>query len=309
MTNNLRIVIIGLGTQGVKRKATLGKLCSGTVDPISVTAEYRKIEDVPLENYDAAFVCTPDAYKLSIIEYLVSHGKHVLCEKPLSFSAIEDYVRIENLTNQNNVKIYTAYNHRFEPSITKLKAELGADTLGKIYQIRIFYGNGTAKLVSKSGWRDSGLGVISDLGSHCVDLICYWFPEMNFSLKVASVDTFENNSPDSALLISEESNPRISIEISHCCWENTFRAEIIGEYGNLSIYGLTKWSTSQLVKQIRIFPSGIPIKSIENYEYGDKTWDLEHDYFYKFVSSEAPVDLKTDKFIFKVLALNLGSKN
>lgn len=306
---NLRIIIIGLGTQGIKRKTLLGKSCYGTVDSFSDQAEYRKVEDVPLEIFDAAFVCTPDESKLEIIEYLIGNGKHVLCEKPLLFSSIEDYERVENLANQNKVKLYTAYNHRFEPSITKVKKILNEGTLGKIYQIKIYYGNGTAKLVKKSNWRDSGLGVISDLGSHCIDLICYWFPEMNFSLKIASVDTFENNSPDNASLISEKSNPRIGIDLSLCSWKNTFRAEITGEYGNLSIYGLNKWSASKLVKHARIFPSGAPVESLESYEYGDTTWDLEHDYFNSFVSSDATVDLKTDKFIFNLLAVCSGSES
>ena len=55
----------------------------------------------------------------------------------------------------------------------------------------MFYGNGTARLVRNSYWRDQGNGVLSDLGSHLVDTSkfffddigknCLWFP--NISLK------------------------------------------------------------------------------------------------------------------------------
>ena len=39
-----------------------------------------------------------------------------------------------------------AYNHRFEPHFMRLKL-IDANKLGKIYSCRMFYGNGTARLV------------------------------------------------------------------------------------------------------------------------------------------------------------------
>ena len=38
-----------------------------------------------------------------------------------------------------------------------------------------FYGNGTAINVKNSTWRDVGQGVISDLGSHLIDLSDFLF--------------------------------------------------------------------------------------------------------------------------------------
>jgi len=223
----------------------------------------------------------------------------------LTFPKLEDFHRVERVANINNVRVYTAYNHRFEPSISETKEILDSRVLGKIYQIRIFYGNGTARLVANSNWRDTGLGVISDLGSHCVNLINYWFPNLIFSLQVCNFDSFENQAPDSALLISNNSNPRITIELSLCSWRNTFRAEIVGENGAIGIYGLSKWGESKLVKQERVLPSGVPIETTKLYEAGDKSWDLEQRYFSKLVSSKTPVDLKIDELIFNIL--NLGS--
>ena len=39
----------------------------------------------------------------------------------------------------------------------------------------MFYGNGTARLVRDSDWRDQGSGVLHDLGSHLLDTVAYWF--------------------------------------------------------------------------------------------------------------------------------------
>ena len=43
--------------------------------------------------------------------------------------------------------------------------------LGEIYSCRMFYGNGTARLVRESDWRDQGAGVLPDLGSHLLDTL------------------------------------------------------------------------------------------------------------------------------------------
>ena len=79
----MKIVVIGLGVQGKKRLAVAGKSVIAIVDPIASQADFSRIEDVPLESYDAACVCVPDSQKLPILRYLLSHKKHVLVEKPV----------------------------------------------------------------------------------------------------------------------------------------------------------------------------------------------------------------------------------
>ena len=71
----MRCVIIGLGIQGKKRLAIAGNEAVATVDPVAKDADQHRIEDVPLDSYDSAFVCTPDAAKFSLLEYLLTRGK------------------------------------------------------------------------------------------------------------------------------------------------------------------------------------------------------------------------------------------
>ena len=299
----MRVIIVGFGIQGMKRKAILVDVCSAIVDPVSNLAQFKKVEDVPLDTYDAAFVCTPDASKLSIIEYLIKNSKHVLCEKPLSFPKSDDFDRIETLANFKNVKLYAAYNHKFEKSIIDAKKMIDSNSIGRIYQLRLLYGNGTAKHVANSDWRDTGLGIIPDLGSHCISLVNYWFPNLTFSFKVVNVDSYENKAPDYALLVSDQLNPRIIIELSYCSWKNTFYTEIVGEGGTIRINGLCKWGKSKLIRMKRVLPSGIPVEDTTEYELGDKTWKIEQNYFFDLIVKNTPVDLKVDKLIFNSLNL------
>jgi len=171
----MRVVVVGLGVQGRKRLAIAGGDAVATVDPVAQDATYRRIEDVPVADYDAALVCTPDGVKLPLLTHLLGHGKHVLVEKPLIAESDADLARLRDLATAKGVACYTAYNHRFEPHLVRLKHALESGVLGKVYLAKFFYGNGTARDVRNSAWRDQGLGVFPDLGSHLLDWTLFLF--------------------------------------------------------------------------------------------------------------------------------------
>src|SRR3989338_8244017 len=139
----MKILVIGLGAQGRKRRAVAGRRIAPTVDPVVPGADYKTVQEVPLSAFDAACVCAPDPEKLPILRYLLSHRKHVLVEKPLLAGAAK-ILELIDLSKANRVACYTAYNHRFEPHIVRLKQILDEKSLGPIYLVNMFYGNGTA---------------------------------------------------------------------------------------------------------------------------------------------------------------------
>ncbi len=60
----MKVVIIGLGIQGKKRKKILEKkYFVASVDPINKDADYKSIKDVPINSYDSCFICVPDKNK------------------------------------------------------------------------------------------------------------------------------------------------------------------------------------------------------------------------------------------------------
>ena len=80
----MKIVIVGLGTQGKKRKKILKKNSYfASVDTKNKDADFKKIEDVPLGKYNTVFICTPDYEKIKIINFCIKHKKNILVEKPL----------------------------------------------------------------------------------------------------------------------------------------------------------------------------------------------------------------------------------
>src|SRR5436190_9237527 len=228
----MRVVVVGLGVQGHKRKAVAGKEAVASVDPVNPEARYKRLEDVPLEAYDAALVCTPDEVKIALLTHLLSNRKHLLVEKPLFAENNETLERLKGLAAKNRVTCYTAYNHRFEPHFVRMKELLDSGRLGRIYAIRMFYGNGTARLVRDSAWRDQGAGVLPDLGSHLLDTCRFWFGATEDKFRFVGVHCFENRAPDHVVIHNEDALPRLELEMTLLMWRNHFTCDVLAERGS-----------------------------------------------------------------------------
>lgn len=276
----MRVVIVGLGIQGLKRLAVAGSDVVATVDLVSSDANYRYIEQVPLESYDAALLCIPDTPKIEIITYLLKNSKHVLVEKPLFASDSFELKKLQDLSEVNKATCYTAYNHRFEPHFVRMKELIDSGSLGRIYSVRMFYGNGTARLVRDSDWRDQGAGVLPDLGSHLLDTMLFWLGKSKESFSIHSSNCFENKALDH-VVFGSKSVPDIQMEATLLSWKNHFYADIFAEKASAHITSLCKWGPSQFSVRERHLPSGRPHENIVTLVQNDPTWTLEYEHFKK----------------------------
>ena len=297
----MRVVVVGLGIQGKKRISVAKNDVVATVDSANGEADYQDLSQVPLELYDAAILCVPDSPKFELVEYLIQNHKHVLVEKPLWVYSSKNISRLEELAVKNSVRIQVAYNHRFEPNIIRLREIIKKNELGDLYSVSIYYGNGTARLVRDSPWRDEGQGVLLDLGSHLLDMLDFVLDLPHSITFAAFLNKFENKSPDRALLVSNKSKPVVSLEMSLCMWRNTFRFEIIGSMGSAHIDGLCKWGSSVLTLRERVLPSGVPKETTLIEPQGDPTWVAEYDDFRSNVRNKIPTSLKKDLWILNTL--------
>jgi len=274
----MRVVVAGLGVQGRKRLAIAGGDAVATVDPVAPGAGFRRIEDVPEASYDAVLVCTPDQAKIALLTYLLTRGKHVLVEKPLLAGSGGDLRQLQKLAERHRAVCYTAYNHRFEPHILRLKRALDSGELGKVYLAKFFYGNGTARDVRNSAWRDQDLGVFSDLGSHLLDWTLFLFGQPSGPLRVAAAHRFENRAYDH-FRAGFEGSPSLDFEMTLLSWRNTFRCDVFAEKGSAHIDCLCKWGPSTFTLRHRVLPSGRPAEETETLECPDPTWQAEYVHF------------------------------
>jgi len=274
----MRVVVIGLGNQGRKRRAIAASEVVATVDPVAEDADYRAIDEVPVEAYDAALVCTPDDTKIGLLTTLLDSGKHILVEKPLLASSSAALERLADLARARRAVCYVAYNHRFEPHFIRMREVLESGSLGRVYLCRMFYGNGTARDVRDSPWRDQGAGVLSDLGSHLLDTALFWFGTIDRSLTVWSANRFETRAYDH-IGFGIRGLPSLAMEATLLSWRNHFTADVYGENGSAHIESLCKWGPSTFIRRTRVLPSGRPAEEAITLVQPDPTWMAEHRHF------------------------------
>jgi predicted dehydrogenase len=274
----MRVIVVGLGVQGRKRLAVAGHAVVGTVDPVQPDAVYRALGDVPIGLYDAAVVCVPDDVKLEVLAYLLGHGKHVLVEKPLLAPDNRPLEELAALGRRHRAVCYTAYNHRFEPHFVRMKALLESGDLGRLYRCRLFYGNGTARDVRSSPWRDKGAGVLPDLGSHLLDTVRFWFGDRPWDFHVVSRHRFENAAFDH-VVVGAEGEPALELEMTLLAWRNDFTCDVLAERGSAHIASLCKWGPSTFVHRRRKLPSGRPDEEAMTLVQPDPTWAIEYAHF------------------------------
>ena len=297
----MRVIVIGLGVQGYKRKKFAGDDFVATVDPINPEADYKDVGDVPLDAYDAALCCIPDAPKVKILTYLLENGKHVLVEKPLWAESDAEIESLQALAQRNNVVLYTAYNHRFEPHYVAMRDLIQSGELGQIFHCRMFYGNGTARLVRDSEWRDHGSGVLHDLGSHLLDTSRFWFGDFGEDFDIVFASTFENRAPDHVVFASRSSRPKLEMEMTLLMWRNHFTCDIFAEKGTAHITSLCKWGPTTLTVRKRVLPSGRPPEESVTLVQEDPTWAAEYAHFTQLVAEGNQTDLSTDIWLNRLL--------
>lgn len=298
----MRVVVAGYGVQGAKRKAFAGTDCVAVVDPVREEAGFRSLADVPLDSYDAVLACIPDQPKYELLSYCIEYGKHVLVEKPLWVEREGDIAALNERAQAKGVVVYTAYNHRFEPHYVRMRDLIASRALGEIYSCRMFYGNGTARLVRESAWRDEGAGVLPDLGSHLLDTCRFWFGDVAADFSISTVNRFENRAPDHVIVANEGMRPRIELEMTLLMWRNHFTCDILAEKGTAHISSLCKWGPTIFAHRTRILPSGRPPEEAVTLVQDDPTWAAEYAHFKNLCERGGRTDLSNDLWLHRVLS-------
>lgn len=152
---------------------------------------YSDYEEFLASGVDAVIIASPNYTHGDYSIKALSHGIHVLCEKPIALSIreVEEAIKV---ANQNNCVYLPGFVNRFRKDVQQLKEIIDTNQIGKIMKI-------DAAWVRKSGmprpgsWFTSkqyaGGGVLNDLGSHILDIIMMLHDE-NINLKEIKVDGY-----------------------------------------------------------------------------------------------------------------------
>ncbi|MHA6259785.1 inositol 2-dehydrogenase [Sporosarcina sp. CAU 1771] len=133
----------------------------------NVTADYQDILND--DEIDAILVCSPTSTHLQVIKDAANAGKHIFCEKPISFSK-EDSAEALKAVEENGVKFQVGFNRRFDASFKKVHDTVKAGTIGDTQIVKITSRDPApppAEYIKNSG------GMFMDMSIHDFDIARY----------------------------------------------------------------------------------------------------------------------------------------
>lgn len=201
---------------------------------------------------DAVVICTAAGSHSELSVAALKSGKHVLCEKPMA-TGVEDAIEMVKVSKETTKKLMISHNQRrYEPHM-KARDLIKNGEIGKLLTFRTFCGIRGPEFSSVNGINNayfnkalSGRGVMSDIGSHRIDLIQYLtgsdFEEV-FSYTPTLAKTKMDGSlidvDDNAFTIAKLSNGEVGVIITS--WTsasgNDRMTMLFGSEGVIKIYG------------------------------------------------------------------------
>jgi UDP-N-acetylglucosamine 3-dehydrogenase len=172
-TRALRGAVLGLGMIG-RHHARLLQASpevefAGAVDPdgdrfgaVHDEAKiFASLDDLP--EVDFAIVAVPTEAHLAAVRALAARGAHLLVEKPLAATSAEAQELI-GVVREAGVRAAVGHVERFNPALLELRRRIAE--LGEVLLIR-------TERVGPFPDRVRDVGVVKDLGTHDLDLVCW----------------------------------------------------------------------------------------------------------------------------------------
>jgi myo-inositol 2-dehydrogenase / D-chiro-inositol 1-dehydrogenase len=133
----------------------------------NVTTNYQDILNDP--EIDAIFICSPTNTHGTIIKEAARAGKHIFCEKPVSFST-EDTKEALKVVKEAGVKLQVGFNRRFDPHFKKVHETVKEGKIGETHIVKITSRDPEpppAEYIKNSG------GLFFDMAIHDYDMARY----------------------------------------------------------------------------------------------------------------------------------------
>jgi predicted dehydrogenase len=163
-----RAKVVALVDPSAERRARLAKTFPSAQSAAS-------LEDLPPAKDALAVIATPPGIHAAQTCALLRAGRHVLCEKPLAVTVAEAEAMVAAAEETGRL-LAAGMMRRFYLPVQALRENLAAGTFGQPQHIDVVEGGRFGwNTASPKFFEAANGGVLFDLGSHVLDLLCHWF--------------------------------------------------------------------------------------------------------------------------------------
>jgi myo-inositol 2-dehydrogenase / D-chiro-inositol 1-dehydrogenase len=136
-----------------------------------------RFEDLLDLGADMAVVASPPSFHADQTVAALEAGLHVFCEKPMATSLADADRVVATATATGRVVAVGLVRRQF-PATRTIKELLTSGILGRLRSVSCFEGGPFDWPVASMRYfsrAESGGGVLQDVGTHCLDLLAWWF--------------------------------------------------------------------------------------------------------------------------------------
>ena len=186
------------------------------------------------DEINAVYIASPHYLHREHAVKAANSGKHVLCEKPMAIT-IKECKDMMKACEDNKVKLMICYYLRLQPAHQKIKELINQGAIGRVIMSRAETGIWRCP----EGWFGrkelSGGGVLTEVGTHFIDLMQFLLGEIVEVAAHADVLVFEYSVEDtSSLVVRFQDGSHGSMSFSYAAPDAGSSIVICGTKGKIS---------------------------------------------------------------------------
>ncbi len=319
----INVGIIGFGKMGKIRAEALefsGKADIKSIyernklpESIRYTLASSSDEIISDPEIDSVFICTPNCFNKPLTVQALKSGKHVFCEKPPAFNALE-VTEIMDAEKKSGKKLMYGFNHRHHESVMHMKKLITSREYGKVLWLRGRYGKSVDESFFNT-WRTkkeiAGGGILLDQGIHMLDLFLMLGGEFDTVQADVSNLYWKLDIEDNVFAIYKNSSTGVvaSLHSTMTQWRHIFSLEVFLEKGYLVLNGL-KTSSGTYGDEILSIAKNrttAPAATWRDEEHltfpADISWASEVDHFLTAIINDKPIQIGNSTDALAVMKL------
>jgi len=266
--NNMKILMIGLGSIGQRHLRNIRRIYGNSVDVIAYRVRkldrtfsddmkirenvileeefnvktFDNLKEALQEKPDIAFITNITSLHVSTAIECAKAGCHLFIEKPLSYN-LNQIEELKKVVQDNKLVTFMGFQNRYNPCIKELKKILETKVLGNLIAVNVDMGERLTTMHTYEDYKetymarkDMGGGVILNQSIHEIDYLTYLFGAVDSVYACASCKNSLNiDVDDNSSAIYDFNGLPVFVHSDFMQFPPTRKTKVIGSKGYVEI--------------------------------------------------------------------------